>query len=138
MDEIDDRYASKIITDMANLERIRSARIMPLNLRTAEKGALDTSNEYLYLKPFDPEQIHVITNICLVEIGSGTPQVFLGAEIGGVKYYLFSDTVATAEDSVNWSGQAIYKEGDRIFALLQNATAADEAVLTANGYSMRL
>lgn len=113
-------------------------KIEVLKLRTNKKAALDTSSEVIKLPKLRPDRIHVITNICLVEIGSGTPQVFLGIMSGGTKYYLFSDTVTTAEDSVTWAGQAIALEGDEVFAELQSATAADEAVLTAMGYSMRL
>ncbi len=123
---------------LANLERIRSARIEPLLLRINKKAGLSTSSEVIVLPKMTPKRIHVITNICCVCIGSGTPQVFIGIRHGGEKYYLYSFTVAAAENSITWSGQAILQEFDEIFAELQSATAADEVVLTANGYSMRL
>lgn len=123
---------------LAHLETIRSARIEPLKLRTSTKGAMSTSSEIIKLPKLRPGRIHVITNICFVEIGSGKPQVFLGIMSRGEKYYVYSATVATAEDSVNWGGQIIALEQDEVFAELQSATAADEGVLCANGYSMRL
>jgi len=132
-DEFKDRLQA-----LANLERIRAARIEPLLLRTNKKTGLSTGSEVIKLRKFRPGRIHVITNICFIEIGSGTPQVFLGIMSKGEKYYLFSDTVATAEDSVNWSGQAIALEFDEIFAEAQSAGASDEIILTANGYSMRI
>ena len=123
---------------LAHLEQIRAARIEPLNLRTNKKGALSTTSEVIKLPKFRPGRIHVITNICAIEIGADTPQVFLGILAGGTKYYLYSTTVTTAENSVNWSGQAICLDGDQIFAEFQSATAAEEVILTANGYAMQL
>lgn len=123
---------------LADLERIRSARIEPLKIRVNIEAGLDTSSEIVKSPKLRPDRIHVITNICLIELGTGTPQVFLGIISRGEKYYLYSKTISTAEDSVTWAGQAIALELDQIFAELQGATAADEAVLTANGYSMRL
>jgi hypothetical protein len=126
------------LSALAHLETIRSARIEPLKLRINKKAGLSTSSEVIRLPRLRPGRIHVITSICLIEIGSGTPQVFLGIMSDDVKYYLFSDTVTTAEDAVIWGGQCIALDGDEIFAELQGATAADEAILTAYGYSMRL
>lgn len=123
---------------LANLERIRAARIEPLLLRVNKKGGLSETSEIIKLPKLRPGRIHVITNICFIEIGSDTPQVFLGILSKGEKYYLFSDTVATAQDSVTWGGQAIALEFDQIFAEALLATAAEEIILTANGYSMRI
>lgn len=126
------------LRDLANLERIRSARIEPLMLQKQLKGDTDATSEIMLLPKLRPGRIHVITNICVIEIGSGTPQVFLGILSKGEKYYVFSDTVATAEDSVTWSGQIIAAEFDEIFAELQGATDECLTTLTAFGYSMRL
>lgn len=123
---------------LADLEQIRAARIEPLLLRTNKKAGLSETSEVIKLPKLRPGRIHVITNICFIEIGTGTPQVFLGILSKDEKYYLFSDTVATAEDSVNWSGQAIALEFDEVFAEAQDAEATDEIILVANGYSMRI
>jgi hypothetical protein len=134
MDEIDlDKV--KILAD---LERIRSARVEPLQLRTDKAAVLDTTSEIIKTRKLRPGRIHVITNICLIETGQGTPQVFLGFLSKGEKYYLYSKTVTTAEDSVTWAGQAIALEFDEVFAELQSATATDTIILTVFGYSMRL
>lgn len=123
---------------LADLERIRAARIEPLLLRINKHGSLDGTSEIIKLPKLRLGRIHVITNICFIEIGTGTPQVFLGIFSKGEKYYLFSDTVATAEDSVTWAGQCIALEFDEIFAEAQGATTTEEIILTANGYSMRI
>jgi len=132
-DELIDRLGA-----LAHLETIRSARIEPLLLRTNMKGSANTSSQEIALPRMRPQRIHVITNICFIAKGVGTPQVYLGIMVGGQKHYLYSSTVSTAENSVNWSGQAILLEGDYVFAILESATAADDQILTANGYSMRL
>jgi hypothetical protein len=123
---------------LANLETIRAARIEPLLLKNNKLAGLNETSEVLKLPRFRPERIHVITNICAIEIGTDTPQVFLGILSSGIYYPLFADTVTTAEDSVNWSGQAICLAGTQIYAEFQSATAAEEIILTANGYSMRI
>lgn len=133
-----DTEKKDLVSTLANLERIRSSRISPLLLRVNKKASLDTSSEVLRLPRTPANRIHVITNICLVCIGTGVPQVFLGIMHSETKYYLYSSTISTAENSISWAGQAILLEWDQIFAELQGATAADEAVLTANGYAMRL
>lgn len=131
-------YDYNQIGTLAHLETIRNARIEPLMLRVNKKAGLDTTSEIIYLPKLNPDRIHVITNICCIELGTGTPQIFLGIMSKGEKFYLFSDTVATAQDSVTWSGNAILLHVDQIFAELKGATAAEEAILTANGYSMRI
>lgn len=126
------------LRDLANLERIRSARIEPLMLQKSLSGDISATSEIMKLPKLRPGRIHVITNLCVIEIGSGTPQVFLGIMSKGEKYYVFSDTVTTAEDSITWSGQIIAAEFDEIFAELQSASDDELITLTAFGYSMRL
>ena len=123
---------------LAHLETIRSARIEALNLRNNIKGSLNTTSEVLKLPKLRPARIHVFTNLCAIEVGTGKPQLFFYILVGGEKYYIHSATVTTAEDSVNWSGQVIALEGNEICVEAQGATAADELVFTGNGYSMRL
>ena len=126
------------LRDLANLERIRSARIEPLMLQRSISGDISATSEILKLPKLRPGRIHVITNLCVIEIGQGTPQVFLGILSKGEKYYVFSDTVTTAENSVTWSGQIIAGEFDEIFAEIQAGADDEEIVLTAFGYSMRI
>jgi len=133
-----DKWDTDALRALAHLETIRSARIEPLNLRTNKKGGLDTTSEVIKLPKFRPKRIQVITNICLIEIGTDTPQVFLGIEAGGIKYHLYCTTITTAENSCTWSGQAIALENNQIYAEVQSATAAEEIILVANGYAMRL
>ena len=121
---------------LAHLETIRSARIEPLQLQRKVKpiGQDDTT---IKLPKLRPDRIHVITNICVIETPTGKPQVFIGLLSKDEKFYLMSQTVATAEDSVTWAGQCIALEFDEIFAEIQGTTAADTVILTAFGYSMR-
>jgi len=126
------------LRNLANLERIRAARIEPLLLRTNKQGVISAVSELIKLPKLRPGRIHVITNLCFIETPTGTPQVFLGIMSKGEKYYLHAETVTVAEDSINWSGQAIALEFDEIFAEAQGATAEDEIILVANGYSMRI
>lgn len=126
------------LRDLANLERIRSARIEPLMLQRSISGDISATSEVIKLPKLRPGRIHVITNLCVIQEGEDRPQVLLGIISKGEKYYVFSDTVATAEDSVTWSGQVIAAEFDEIFAELQDAGDDELITFTAFGYSMRL
>lgn len=123
---------------LANLERIRAARIEPLMLQRSIKGDIDNTSEIMKLPKLRPGRIHVITNICVIAAADGAPQVFLGIISKGEKYFVFSDTVTTKEDSVTWSGQIIAGEFDELFAELQGASDNTLITFTAFGYSMRI
>ncbi|GAH96491.1 unnamed protein product, partial [marine sediment metagenome] len=62
-------------------------------------------------------------------------------KIGFVREHQFhrltSQTVAAAENSVDYVGQVLLMEGDKIRARFENATTTDTIYLFANGYKIR-
>jgi hypothetical protein len=123
---------------LADLSTIQANRIEPLQMQREKTAGLSATSEEIKLQKLRPDRIHVITNICLIETPTGKPQVLLGIMSKGEKFYIMSQTVQIAEDSVTWVGQVIGLEYDEIFAEVQGATATDKIILTAFGYSVRL
>jgi len=122
---------------LAALETIRVNQFMPFNLHEVKSGSVDTSSETLYLDAFEPGYIYVITSISAVEIGSGTPQIKIGVRDGVTNFIYESATVGNAEDSVEYVGQLMCKETDKIFATFESATASDTIHIFVNGYKIK-
>lgn len=122
---------------LANLETIRVNQFVPFNLHYQKIGSINTSSETLQTDLFDVGYLYVITGITAVEIGSGTPQIKVGIKDGATDFIYESSTVGNAEDSVEYVGQLMCKELDRIFATFEGATATDNIHLFVNGYKIR-
>jgi len=121
----------------ANLETVRINRWRFYEDRTKKIGSVDTTAEDLDLEQLEPGWIYAINNICAYETPTGTPQVKLGFVREHQFHRLTSQTVAAAENSVDYLGQILLMEGDKIRARFENATAADTIYLFANGYKIR-
>jgi len=121
----------------ADLETIRINRWRMYEDRAENTGTLDTTSQTLDLRVLTPGWIYVINNITFIETGTGTPQVKIGFFREHHHHILTCQTVATAENSVDYVGQAVLKEGDIIRAIAESATAADSIYLYANGYKIK-
>lgn len=122
---------------LADLETIRVNQFEILQDFVQQAGSLDTTSEKLQFDRFDPGYVYIITNIVAIEVGTGTPQIKIGATIGSTDYIFESATVSNAEDSVEYIGQLMLKEGDKVYATFEGATAADTAQVFLNGYRIR-
>ena len=125
------------ILQQAALEIIRVSQFIPFNLHVQKIGSLDTSSQYLYTDIFEADYIYIITSISALCEGSGTPQIKIGIRDGSINFIYESSSVGNAEDSVEYVGQLMCKETDKIFAEFESATAADTAHLFVNGYKIR-
>jgi len=122
---------------LAALETIRLYDYMPFSLRFFKAAGLDTSSQPIYSDYFKTGYLYIIQGICAIETPTGKPQIKIGIEIGGTKYIFTSGTVANAEDSVDYVGQLLVRENQRVFADFEGATANDTANLYINGYRVR-
>ena len=121
----------------ANLETVRINRWRFYEDRTKKIGSVDTTAEDLDLEQLEPGWIYAINNICAYETPTGTPQVKLGFVREHQFHRLTSQTVAAAENSVDYLGQILLMEGDKIRARFEGATTTDTIYLFANGYKIR-
>jgi len=121
----------------ASLETIRINRWDVFSLYKDKEGSLDTTTQDLDFERLEPDYIYIITNMTAVCTGTGTPQIALGYERSGMFHIKTKQTVANAEDSVDYAGQIILREGDIIRARLEGATANDTAEFFVDGYKIR-
>lgn len=122
---------------MAALYSIRVNQFEPFNISVRKTGSLDTTSQRLETKPLETGWVYIITTITAYEEGTGTPQIKIGIRDGVTDFVFESSTAGNAEDSVEYVGQLMAKETDKIFALFENATAADTAYLFINGYKIK-
>jgi len=121
----------------ANLETVRINRWRFYEDRTKKIGSVNETAEDLDLDVLEPGWIYAINNICAYETPTGTPQVKLGFVREHQFHRLTSQTVAAAENSVDYLGQILLMEGDKIRARFEGATTTDTIYLFANGYKIR-
>ena len=122
---------------LANLQMIRVNDFQIFQEFKEKIGSLDTTSEQIFFDQFKVGWVYIITHISAVEIGTGTPQIKIGASISGKDFIFESATVGNAEDSVEYVGQLMLKEGDKVFADFESATVGDTATIFMIGYKIR-
>ena len=121
----------------ANLETVRINRWRHYEDRNKKIASLDTSAQDLDLNQLEPGWIYVVNNICAYETPTATPQIKIGFVREHQFHRLTSQTVGAAEDSVDYVGQVILREGDKIRGRFESCDADDTIYLFANGYKIR-
>jgi len=121
----------------ADLETVRINRWRAYEARNENTGSLNTTSFNLDLPQLEPGWVYIINNITFMETGSGIPQVKIGYMRERKFHILTCQTVAAAENSVDYVGQLVLFEGEYIRTTVESATAADSAYLFANGYKIR-
>ena len=128
---------SQNLQDLANLETIRVNQFVPFNLHVKKTSGSDTTSQYLYTEQFDPGYVYIITSICAMDVTDAAHQVKVGIYDGVTPFVYESSTVANAGDSVEYVGQLMCKETDKIFAEFRSIGENDEIHLFVNGYKIR-
>lgn len=127
----------QIVEYAANLETVRINRWRFYEDRTKKIESLDTGVEDLDLKQLEPGWIYAINNICAYETATKPSQIKLGFVRQHQFHRLTSQTPANNEDSVDYVGQILLMEGDKIRGRFEGATEGDTIYLFANGYKIR-
>jgi hypothetical protein len=131
-----DEYEKNILV-LAALETIRVNQFAPFNLHVYKTTGSDTTSQYLYTDVFDPGYVYIITSICAEDNTDSAHQVKVGI-LDGATYFVYeASTVANAGDSVEYVGQLMCKETDKIFAEFRSIGASDAIHLYVNGYKIR-
>ena len=121
----------------ANLETIRINRWREWDTWVKKTGNLNTTTEDLDTGRLGPGWIYVATNITAIEEGTKPTTIRLGYVRTGHFHRLKIETPANNNDSVDYVGQLILREGDQIRARFKGATASDTIYLYVNGYKIR-
>lgn len=127
----------KNIQILAALETIRVNQFVPFNIHVQKTSGSDTTSQYLYTKVFEAGYVYVVTSICAMDVTDAAHQVKVGVYDGATAFVYESSTVANAGDSVEYVGQLMCKETDKIFAEFRSIGANDEIHLYVNGYKIR-
>lgn len=138
-EEMKDTSRSRIdaVAYAADLDILNVNRWRHYEDRNKKIGSVSGTAENLDLEQLEPGWIYVVNNICAYEATAGSPQIKIGFVREHQFHRLTSQTVALAENSVDYVGQVILREGDKIRARFENATTTDTIYLFANGYKIR-
>ena len=121
----------------ANLETIRINRWKLVEGFSQKVGSLNTTTQNLDSEPFKTGWIYVVNNITAIEEGTKPTTIRLGFVRTGHFHRLTIQTPANNNDSVDYTGQLILREGDIIRAQYKVATTGDTIYLYWNGYKIR-
>ena len=131
------KKADKDALVLSALEAIKLYRYIPINDQFKKAGALSTTSETLTSDYFKTGYLYIIQTICCYELGTGIPQIKLGIQEGNTKFAYEIGTPANAEDSIEYIGQLIVREGAKIYADFEGCTAADAIYMNINGYRVK-
>jgi len=136
-EEISKEEYEKNIQTLANLETIRVNQFVPFNLHVKKLSGSDTTSQYLYTEQFESGYVYIITSICAMDVTDAAHQVKVGIYDGVTPFVYEAATVGNIGDSVEYVGQLMCKETDKIFAEFRSIGASDEIHLYVNGYKIR-
>ena len=135
--EISKEDYEKNIQTLANLETIRVNQFVPFNLHIKKTSGSNTTSQYLYTEQFAPGYVYIVTSICAMDVTDAAHQVKVGIYDGVTPFVYEAATVANIGDSVEYVGQLMCKETDKIFAEFRSIGENDEIHLYVNGYKIR-
>jgi len=127
----------KNIHVLADLATIRVNQFVPFNLHVIKTSGSDTTSQYLYTDVFEPGYVYVITSICAEDNTDAAHQIKVGVKDGATHFVYEASTVANIGDSVEYVGQLMCKETDKIFAEFRSIGVSDEIHLYVNGYKIK-
>ncbi len=122
---------------LAALETIRVNQFIPFNLHVQKLSGSDTTSQYLYTDQFEPGYVYIVVSITGMDNTDAAHQIKVGIKDGATHFAYNSGTVANIGDSIDYVGQLMCKETDKIFAEFRSIGASDEIHLFVNGYKIR-
>jgi len=122
---------------LAALETIRVNQFVQFNLHVMKTSGSDTTSQYLYTDQFESGYVYIITSICAEDNTDAAHQIKVGIKDGATHFVYEAATVANIGDSVEYVGQLMCKETDKIFAEFRSIGENDDIHLYVNGYKIR-
>jgi len=136
-EQISKEEYEKNVATLANLETIRVNQFVPFNLHVQKSSGSDTTSQYLYTEQFEAGYVYIITSICAEDNTDAAHQIKVGIKDGATHFVYEAATVANIGDSVEYVGQLMCKETDKIFAEFRSIGENDDIHLYVNGYKIR-
>ena len=122
---------------LAALETIRVNQFVPFSLHVMKTSGSDTTSQVIETDPLESGYVYIVTTISGVDYTDAAHQIRLGVHQGDGYYVYESATVAAVGDSVEYVGQLMCKETDKIFADFRSIGENDEIHLFVNGYKIK-
>ena len=121
---------------VADLLTIKVNDLRPWYETGSKKAAADAT-DVIYSKRCRPAQIIVLTHISAKAATNATTTTELAIERGGELIVLNRDVPSAADISVDWDGQAILAEGDRVRVYFSGATSTNLLDVSFSGYEIK-
>jgi len=128
------------VQTLANLEAIRVNQFEPFNLFVFRDGNFTANNvisQRVQFPVFEPGFVYVITSVCGHDPDDAAHQIQIGIVDGVTDCVYQSATIANADDSVEYVGQLMCKETDKIYVDFLAVGATDSLHISMNGYRIR-
>ena len=121
---------------VADLLTIKVNNLRPW-YETGRKIVADATKETLYSRRMMVGELLVLTHASAQNSTNTPTTIEIAIERGGETISLNRDVPSAADVSVDWDGQVILIEGDRVIVNNRGATAADIFTVSFSGYKIK-
>ena len=104
---------------------------------TKTKIASNTTIETLYSRYIEPGMLLVLTHVTALNSLNTTTTTEIAIKRGGETVVLNRDAPSAADISVDWDGQVLLIEGDRVEINFRGCTADDICTVSMSGYKIK-
>ena len=128
--------AERLLRIVADALTIKMNNIMPW-YATGNTKASDTTEEILYSQKVRPGQMVVLTHVSAKNEDHANATTRIAIERGGTNLMLNRDVQSAVNISVDWDGQVLMAEGDRVKVSFFACTSADDIEISCSGYEIK-
>ena len=140
---VSDKFKSILNSDIERLLRIvadaltiKMNNIMPW-YATGNMKAVNTTEETLFSQKVRPDQMVVLTHVSAMNEDHANTTTRIAVERGGTNLMLNRDVQSAVNISVDWDGQVLMAEGDRVKVSFFGCTSADDIEISCSGYEIK-
>lgn len=121
---------------VSNLLTIKMYNLHPW-YETGRKIVADTTSETIYSRYVDIDYNLVLTHVSAANSLNTPTTIDISIERGGENVQLNRDVPSAADVSINWDGQVLLIEHDRVKVTDYGATAANIFTTSMSGYKIK-
>ena len=127
--------AERLLRIVADALTIKMNNIMPWYY-TQKQGATNATEEHVYSHKVRPGQIVVLTHVSATNQNS-IKVVQIAVERGGEEIVLNKDKPSATGYMINFDGQVLMSEGDRVKCTFYGASVTDVCAVSCSGYEIK-
>ena len=126
---------------MAKFQLVANALTIKMNdlrpwYETQRQGATNATEEHMYSRPVRVGQLVVLTHVAAANQNSNKA-VQIAILRGGEEIVLNKNKTSATGYTLNFDGQAIMTEGDKVKVTFYEATVTDVCVMSCSGYEIK-